>query len=139
MFTVNGRFTHESQRLNASRALDLAADAHQTLDDIRVDASYYWRNKVGLSAQIFETWGSSDDLLFEANRLRRPDSSGMVFQIDGTPFGDGSSGLGKRFNLRVGVQYTAYFSFDGAGRDFNQMGRNASDNNTFRVFSWIYY
>jgi hypothetical protein len=63
----------------------------------------------------------------------------MVFQIDGTPFGDGSSPFGKRFNLRVGIQYTAYFSFDGASRDFDAMGRNADDNNTLRVFTWVYY
>ncbi len=137
--TLNARYTHESQRLNASAALGLASDAHQSLDDVRVDASYYWRSRVGLSAQVFDTWGSGDDLLYQANRRRRPESSGMVLQIDGTPFGDGSSPFGKRFNLRVGVQYTAYFSFDGARRDFDAMGRNAGDNNTLRVFTWVYY
>ncbi len=137
--TLNARYTHESQRLNASLALGLASDAHQGLDDVRIDASYYWRNNVGLSAQVFDTWGSGDELLYQANRRRRPDSSGLVFQIDGTPFGDGSSPFGKRSNLRVGVQYTAYFSFDGANRDFDAMGRNAGDNNTLRVFTWVYY
>jgi len=39
----------------------------------------------------------------------------------------------------VGAQYTAYFQFNGAARNFDGSGRNASDNNTFRVFSWIYY
>ena len=137
--TVNARYTYEAQRLNASTALGLASAPRQDLQDVRVDASYYWRDKVGLSAQVFDTWGSADDLLYAANRRRKPDSSGLTLQLDGTPFGDGSSGLGARFNLRVGVQYTAYFSFDGARRDFDAQGRNASDNNTFRVFTWIYY
>ena len=41
--------------------------------------------------------------------------------------------------MRVGVQYTAYFRFDGAGQNFDGFGRNASDNNTLRVFTWIAY
>ena len=139
VFTVNARYTHESQRLNATHALGMVANPRQTLDDVRVDASYYWRNKIGFTAQVFDTWGSPDDLLYADNRRRRPDSSGVLLQVDGTPFGDGRSPLGRRFNLRVGVQYTAYFTFDGARTDFDQMGRNASDNNTFRVFTWIYY
>ncbi|MDB5481967.1 MAG: hypothetical protein JWO83_3020 [Caulobacteraceae bacterium] len=139
VITVNARYTHEDQRLHASTALGLASKPNQTLDDVRVDASYYWRNKVGFSAQVFDTWGSPDDLLYQGNRRRRPDSSGVVLQLDGTPFGDGKSPLGQRFNVRVGIQYTAYFTFDGAHSNFDTLGRSASDNNTFRVFTWIYY
>ena len=87
----------------------------------------------------FNTWGSRDDLLYAANSTLRPDSTGAILQVDGTPWGDGGSPLGPRFNMRVGVQYTAYFRFDGAGQNFDGFGRNASDNNTLRVFTWIAY
>jgi hypothetical protein len=63
----------------------------------------------------------------------------LLFQIDGTPFGAGNSPLGKRFNMRVGLQYTDYLSFDGSGRNYDGLGRNAADNNTVRVFTWIAY
>jgi hypothetical protein len=139
VFTVNGRYTLERQQLDASRGLGLASNVHDRLQDLRADASYYWRNKIGLSAQLFHTWGSRDDLLHVGNRALRPDSSGVTLQLDGTPFGDGKSPLGQRFNLRVGVQYTSYFQFDGAGRNFDGLGRNAHDNNTLRAFTWIYY
>jgi hypothetical protein len=139
VFTVNARYTHEEQRLNASTALGLASHPGQTLDDIRVDASYYWRNKVGFSVQVFDTWGSPDDLLYQANRRRRPDSSGLLLQVDETPFGNGKSPLGPRFNLRVGLQYATYFTFDGAHSNIDFSGRNAPDNNTFRIFTWIYF
>lgn len=139
VFTVNGRYTHESQRLDASRALGLAAESRDSLEDIRVDASWYWRNKIGLSAQLFDTWGSRDDLLYADSRIHRPDSSGVTLQLDATPYGGGNSPLGPRFNLRVGLQYTAYFKFDGAGTNFDELGRNASDNNTLRLFAWVYY
>ena len=139
VFTVNTRYTYERQRLDASRALGMASNGRDSLQDLRADASYYWRNKIGLSAQLFHTWGSRDDLLYAGNRAPRPDSSGVTLQLDGTPFGDGKSPLGQRFNLRIGVQYTSYFQFDGARGNFDGFGRNASDNNTFRVFTWVYY
>ena len=139
VFTVNARYVHEHQKLDASRALGLAASSSDSLDQVTLDASYYWRSKIGATAQLFDTWGSADALLYTANRVHRPDSSGVMFQLDATPFGDGRSPFGQRFNLRVGVQYTAYFSFNGADGNFDSAGRNASDNNTLRVFSWIYF
>lgn len=139
VITLNGRYTYENQHLDASTALGLAAHPRQTLQDIRFDASYYWRDKVGFTIQVFDTWGSPDDLLFEANRRNRPDSSGILLQVDDTPFGNGRSPLGPAFNLRVGTQYTDYFQFDGAATNFDRVGRNASDNNTLRIFVEIAY
>lgn len=139
IFSLNARYTHERADLAASRALGAAASATESLNDLRVDASYYWRNKIGGTVQAFDTWGGRDPLLYAANRTLKPDSSGLTFQVDGTPFGDGQSPFGARFNLRVGIQYTTYFRFDGARRNYNGLGRDASDNNTLRVFTWVYY
>lgn len=139
VFTFNGRYTYERQRPEASRALGLATNPTDTLQDLRADASYYWRNKIGLSGQVFHTWGSRDDLLYAGDRALRPDTTGVTLQLDGTPYGAGDSPLGKRFNLRLGVQYTHYFQFDGDRRNFDNFGRNAGDNDTARVFAWVYY
>jgi len=139
VFTVNARYTHERQNLLASQTLGASANAGQTLQDLRFDASYYWHGKIGLTVGAFDTWGSSDALLYGGVRVPRPDSSGLLVQVDGTPWGDGNSPLGPRFNMRVGLQYTDDLSFDGAGPNYDGFGRNASDNNTFRVFTWIAY
>jgi hypothetical protein len=139
VFTLDGRYTYETEALDASRALGLASNHSEILRDLRLDASYYWHDQVGLTLSGFDTWGSQDDLLYAANRTLRPDSSGVSLQVDGTPFGEGKSPLGPRFNVRVGAQYTAYTSFDGARSDYDGTGRNASDNNTFRVFAWVAY
>jgi hypothetical protein len=139
VITVNGRYIYENQRLDASQALGLVAANHLHLQDARVDASYYWHDEIGFTVAAFNTWGPPDQLLFTGNRTFKPASSGMMVQLDGTPFGGGNSPLGKRFNMRVGVQYTNYFSFDGAGRNYDGLGRNASDNNTLRVFTWVAY
>lgn len=139
VFTVNARYTHEQETLLASQALGNSANAGQTLQDLRLDASYFWHGEVGLTVGAFDTWGSSDTILYGANNVPRPDSSGLLFQIDGTPWGDGHSPLGPRFNMRIGIQYTDYLSFDGASANYDGFGHNASDNNTFRVFTWLAY
>ncbi len=139
VFTVNARYIHEHQDLKASQALELATNAKQTLEDLRVDASYYWHDKIGVTVGAFDTWGSNDPTLYGSNGITQPDSAGLLFQVDGTPWGAGGSPLGPRFNIRVGVQYTDYFSFNGSSRNYDGMGGSASDNNTFRVFTWIAY
>jgi hypothetical protein len=138
-FTVNARYTHENQKLNASQALGLAQFRDNTLNDYRIDASYYWRNKIGFTVSGFDTTGSADPLLYAANRTFKPDSSGVTFQVDATPWGASDSPLGKRFNTRLGLQYTAYGRFDGASRNFDGLGHDASDNNTLRLFAWFAY
>jgi hypothetical protein len=133
--TVNASYTHEQQDLNASQPLGLAANAHDTIDDVRGDVAYYWRNKIGVTFQAFATTGSPDPLLYAESRTARPDTTGVTFQIDGTPFG-GEAQPKRRLNLRVGLQYTAYARFSGAATDFDGAGRRASDNNTLRLFTW---
>ena len=137
--TVNGRYIHETQTLNASQALGLATNPGQTLNDLRLDASYYWHDQVGVTVGGFNTTGSGDTLLYASNRTLRPDSSGLSLQVDGTPFGTPDSAAGLRFNIRIGAQYIAYSRFDGARTNYDGAGRNAADNNTFRVFLWAAY
>lgn len=132
--TVNARYTHELQRLDASALLDLAANRRNTLNDIRANASYYWRGKIGATIGAFNTWGSADETLYAFSRTASPDSSGLTFQVDDTLFGDRP--LGKRFNLRTGIQYTEYLRVDGAKKNFDGAGTNAAADNTLRIFLW---
>lgn len=137
IYSINALYTHESQDLAGSQPLGDAANLHDTLNDLRFDASYYWHNTIGVTMQPFDTWGTSDVLLYAANRTFGPNSSGVLFQIDGTPFGEHPSFMGSYFNVRLGIQYTAYSRFDGAAGNYDGFGRNASDNNTLRVFAWF--
>ena len=139
--SVGARYLNERQSLDATCALQaLGPDcAHARLTDIRMDASYYWRNKIGATVALFDTFGTANAALYPDNRTFRPDSRGVTLQLDGTPWGEGKSPLGPRFNMRVGVQYTLYNRFNGAGRDYDGAGGNASDNDTLRVFTWFAY
>ena len=145
--TLNARYTHEKQSLKATCAFGMADGsiepmpvsecADDTLNELRGDISYYWRNTIGFTISPFKISGSSNPVIYGDNRTFRPNSSGVLFQVDGTPFGRGKSPLGPRFNMRVGVQYTLYSQFNGASHDFDGTGRNASDNNTLRIFTWM--
>lgn len=141
VLTANARVLNERQTLNATCALLGAGSgcSGARLTDYRADASYYWRNKIGATVAIFDTVGPANQALFPDNRTFSPDSSGVTLQLDGTPWGEGKSPLGPRFNVRVGVQYTMYSRFNGASRNYDGAGANASDNNTLRVFTWFAY
>ena len=136
IFQANAIYTHERQNLNASALLG-ASSQNNSLNDFRADVSYYWRNTLGGTVGFFRTWGSADPILYADNSTLKPDSSGILFQIDATPFGDESSSLGPRFNVRVGMQYRLFAKFDGATSNYDGLGHNASDNNTLRVFTWF--
>jgi hypothetical protein len=145
--TVNARYTHEKQSLDATCLLGMAEGsidpvplpdcAHNSLNEVRGDVSYYWHNKVGLTVSPFSITGSANPYIYADNRTSKPNSSGVQLQLDATPWGKGNSPLGPRFNMRVGAQYTAYGRFNGARANFNGAGRSAADNNTLRLFAWV--
>jgi len=118
-------------------AVPLSQCADNSLDEFKVDGSYYWHNAVGLTVSAFETTGSTNPIIYGGYRTTRPDSSGWQLQLDGTPFGGRKSPFGPRINMRVGVQYTHYSRFNGARFNYDFSGRNARDNDTFRVFTWV--
>jgi hypothetical protein len=138
LVTVNGRFTHEQQAFNATCALaDVTHGcAGADLSDFRADLAYYWRNKIGGTIGVFDTEGSSNAIVYAGDRTFRPDSTGVVLQLDATPFG-GDPQPARRVNVRLGVQYTIYTRFNGAESNFDGAGTNAADNNTLRIFSWF--
>lgn len=136
ILSVNAIYTHEDQKLNASALLG-ASNAKNSLEEIRTDVSYYWQNLIGGTVQYFNIWGTADPLLYASNSTFKPDSSGVVLQLDATPFGVDGSPYGYRLNVRVGVQYWIYTAFNGAATNFDGAGHNASDNNTLRLFVWF--
>ncbi len=143
--TLNARITHEKQSLDATCTLAAAGGpaidgcTRANLNDFTVDASYFWQNKVGATVQLFDMRGNANETVYASNRTFKPDSSGVTFQLDATPWGAGGSPFGPRFNVRVGAQYTAYNKFNGAHSNWDGAGANASDNNTLRTFLWIAY
>lgn len=141
IFTLNGSFTHERQKLNA--AFDAGEAARKSLDLDRLDlsASYFFQQTYGFTLAHFQTHGDADPLLYapeadSGSRNGKPDSTGWILQADWTPFGKETSWGAPWANLRLGVQYTAYNKFNGGGNNYDGFGRDAADNNTLFLFGW---
>jgi hypothetical protein len=137
-FTVQARYTHEAQNLAATCSLNaLPLDcAHTSLGELRGDVAYSYRGKLGLTLAAITINGPSNTFLYSGPHAR-PDSDGVMGQIDYTPWGAGNGPLGPLVSLRVGAQYTAYGKFNGARYNFDGAGANATDNNAFRLFTWV--
>ena len=133
----NLRYVHETSNLQASCVLaESAPDCAKTrLNELRGDLGYSWRGKIGATLGAFRTTGSSNNFLFAPTN--RPNSDGLMTQLDYTPWGSGNSPLGPLVNVRFGVQYTAYGQFNGARHNYDGAGANASDNNALRIFTWL--
>ena len=140
--SLNALFVHESAFLDATFGAQLSANAWNELNTFRLNASYYYDNTVGFTAGLFNTWGTTDTVLYSAAALTgsangSPNSSGYVLQLDYTPFGKADSLAQPWLNLRLGLQYTIYTLFNGGTTNYDGNGRNSWDNNTLYAFAWI--
>ncbi len=139
--SANVRFEHEHGNLRASCALALVGDgsdagcARYDLDEWRGAIRYNWHDRLGVTISPFSITGTQNLNLYGGNG--RPDSNGVMGQIDYTLWPAGNSPLGPLVNARLGIQYTAYGKFNGRRRNFDNAGGNATDNNALRLFSWI--
>ena len=142
IFTANVANTYESQDLSAAKNAGDADNKNNYLNETNVNVSYNYDQSYGLTVGFFNIFGSRDRGLYapgalDGSRKGRPDSNGFVLQADWTPFGKDDSWLSPWLNLRLGIQYTAYLTYNGSSSDYDGAGRDAADNNTLFVFGWL--
>jgi hypothetical protein len=137
--TLRGTYIHESQNLDASFNNSLSSNATNRLNSLKAYASlaYGNDNRIVLSGQYFDVWGSSDALVYaDLNSCQAPDttcspnSSGYVADFAYIPFISSNSPIWPWANVRVGLQYTYYNKFDGTTL-------NAHDNNSLFLYAWF--
>jgi hypothetical protein len=131
IFTLLSTYIHEDQTLDANFAAG-AANATDTLQTFKIVGNYYYRRKYGLSLGYFDTWGSTDALLYTPDPVigsnnGSPDSDALTAQLSYFPW----------LNTKFVLQYTAYGKFNGASTDYDGSGRSASDNNTLYILGWF--
>jgi hypothetical protein len=124
--TVTGRWTHEDQTLNASFPATNADNPSDSVDFESIVGSYFWHRKLGATLGFFNLSGTSDGTYF-GSANGSPDSTWGNVEIDYLPW----------LNVKVGLQYTAYFKFNGATSNYDGAGRNASDNNMLFAYLWF--
>jgi hypothetical protein len=129
---VRGAWIHERQTLDATVAAGGSANAKNTLKVLRLNASYYPKQWLGVSGGYFDTRGSTDAGLYapdpvDGSASGSPKTNGFIGEVDFNPWE----------NTRLGVQYTGYSNFNGGKTDYDGSGRNASGNNTLYAFTWL--
>lgn len=129
---IRGAWIHERETLDATFAGGGSDNARNTLKVLRLNASYYPRQWLGVSGGWFDTRGSTDASLYapdpvDGSASGSPKTDGVVGEVDLNPWE----------NTRLGLQYTAYSTFNGGKTDYDGSGRDASGNNTLFAFAWL--
>ena len=127
--TLRGSFIHEHQTLDSTFGMSLSSNPTDDLNSLRLVASFAYGgdNRIILTGQYFNTWGSADPLLY-TNLV--PDSDGGIVEIAYIPFGTGKAPGWPWLNARIGLNYTFYNKFNGT-----TVG--ASSNNTLFLHAWF--
>lgn len=135
--TLLTNWMHETQRLHASRRLGIASNSSNDLWTASLAASYLFDKTYGVTLQYSRIGGDKDVALY-GTRTGRPDTDRWVFQLDYLPFNKlGGPEFWPDSNVKLSLQYTFYPQFNGAHRNFDGFGRNASDNNTLYLSAWV--
>jgi hypothetical protein len=138
-FTVAGTHIHESMSLDASFASGASANPSNTLTTTRAWATYYYRRRVGGTLGFFSTTGSVDTGLYGptpaggagviTSANGSPDTRGWIAEVNYLPW----------LNVKLSAQYVSYTKFNGAGTNYDGVGRSASDNNALYLLLWFAY
>lgn len=134
-------FIHEAQDLRSSFNTGASSQAGSNLNQVRMNASYFYQNTYGLTFGWQYTWGRPNPLLFAPAPITgsangKPNSNAFIVEADWIPFGKEDSWARPFVNLKLGLQYVAYTLFNGASRNYDGFGRNAADNNTIFLYAW---
>ena len=128
-----GVYIHEAQQLNATMLAGGASVASQTLATSRASVSYLPDLHHGLTLGFFQTSGTTDPILYA--------SAPVTGSVSGSPNSSGFIGEANcNFwqNARVGLQYVLYTKFNGGSTAYDVAGgRNAANNNTLYLYTWL--
>src|SRR6516165_819679 len=87
--TLRGSYIHENQTLNGSFTNGVSANPKDDLNTLRAQASFTYGadNRISLTGQYFNTWGSSDAGLYSGLASgNSPNSDGRIAEIAYLPF-----------------------------------------------------
>lgn len=136
---VTAMFSHIRERASysASKALDFADNRVDRLWTTKCGVNYVYDKTYGALAGYFNTDGTADSSVYES-RTHSPRNDGFVFQLSWLPLSQrGGPRAWPDSSVKVSLQYVMYNRFDGSRHNYDGNGRNASDNNTLYLETWI--
>jgi hypothetical protein len=139
---AHASWIHEKQSLDASFALGASDAQSNNLNTLEADAAYILDQTWVASLGLFDTDGTTNHLLYQPSAVfgsasGTPQTSGYRVQLEWIPFGKAGSWASPWVNLRLGLQYTAYWRFNGGSSNYDGFGRSASDNDTLFLMAWL--
>ena len=135
VFTAHATWIREKQEWNASFPGGMTSNPSDTLRTSRADMHYYYRRQWGGGIQYFSTSGDADATRYNTGDpvtgsiSGSPNTKGWLVDLNYLPLQ----------NIKIGVRYTAYNSFNGSSTDYAGAGRNAKDNNSLFLYGWVLF
>lgn len=141
IYEFKASYIREKQELYATyHQLGGAVQLNQNLGFLGLNASYTYQQAYAISLGYNHINDDRDNLLYSSSPTNTPNSEYFTAEFDYVPFGKtATSGAASYLNLRFAVQYVAYTRFDGGNKNYDGSGRNASDNNTLYLNSWLIF
>jgi hypothetical protein len=123
LLDAHGSFTFERSNMAATFASGGATTATNHLNSFKVDSTYHWGTRYTATGALFSTGGNNDALLYASAPVTgsnngSPNTTGYTLQFGYWPVQ----------NIDLNVGYTGYTKFNGAGRNYDGLNRNASAN-----------
>ncbi|HLH96168.1 MAG TPA: cytochrome C [Xanthobacteraceae bacterium] len=131
--TLRGSYIHEFQQLDSTFSQGGSANLNNDVNSLHLQASFAYGldNRIVLTGQYFNVWGSSDPILYSGLASGfSPNSDGFIAEIAYIPFSASKAPGWPWGNVRIGLDYTFYNKFDGT-----TVG--ASANNTLFLHLWF--
>ena len=133
--TLRGSYIYEYQMLDASSSgFNGTTPTNPTnqLNSLKLYGSFAYGNdnRIVLTGQYFNNWGTPDATLYANNAGFSPNTDGFIAEIAYIPYISSQAPGWPWANVRVGLQYTYYNRFNGDTV-------SAHDNNTLFAYLWF--
>jgi hypothetical protein len=134
---------HEKMDLAGTLAAGTVVNPSDQLTTTRISATYYYRRRIGATAQYFQTSGSGDSGLYPAPAPNAAGvTTGVITSANGAPTTRGwiaEANYLPWLNTKLTLQYKAYTKFNGGSSNYDGVGRSASANDTLYLLLWFSY
>lgn len=125
VLSLRGTYIRENSSLVASFDQQAVAQSHHYLNSGNINAEFHYGDRYSAAFGWFGITGTTDPVLYAPGAVGGsangdPKSDGYIANLSYFPVQ----------NLDLAFQYTGYTTFNGASKNYDGSGRNASDNNT---------